>query len=275
MNLVTWEATKIVHDNNNNNNKKKNHHPATVSISTTNPSQIMTSTMSPECISRWEWPSLDQWKEQPQRIRSSSPSSRVDHQHVHQLVAPRSQAHPTAMGMMQIQIIVITAAENHPPKQRQSAVRQIHVLVQSADATSTNPWHRLAAQYMAWTSLQVAMRQSFVIANISNNNNHTVWNVTYVLPAQACNDSDDNRPHVQGWEALGHVKCDGRDTSATTTTTSSSTSPDVTVQTLLPGLLWDLAWDTDFDCVGPSRLLETFVNLYRRQNIEGRTSSNG
>ena len=97
-----------------------------------------------------------------------------------------------------------------------------------------NLWHRHTALYGAWIGVQVA-RHKYNLGR-----NRTVF-------VHDCSQS--NFP-VE-WRHLGELSCDR----------SLIDQAEVVIYPPLEGLLWDLAWDFDFECRG-SKMFQTYASLF-------------
>ena len=110
-----------------------------------------------------------------------------------------------------------------------------------------NLWHRMAKQYQAWTGLQIAEKRY----NLTSNQTIYLCNCD--------NDNQNNKDSNNGgldylpaeWKKIGTTSCD----------TSLLTKADVTITPPSNGLLWDLAWDTEFTCHN-SDMFKTFASLF-------------
>jgi hypothetical protein len=229
-------------------------------FSTTNPSK---------CERQWDWPFLDMWTQKSRTAKNQTITT---------FQVARSNAHETARGTIHMQVIQRNSEnENYIP-------RRVLIFVSHHDAMGANAWHRIAVQYMVWIAWHVAEHRLF----------DKVWTtITNVELAMPCNDRNDI---PQGWEDLlfpiNHRNYDNflDNDSVTLVATSmwctnafSPRLPDELVQGLQPlfdanynnsssnidvilvppkdGLMWDLAWDTTFDCK-QSHMFLTFMSQF-------------
>jgi hypothetical protein len=229
------------------------------------------------CERRWDWPFLGTWTQ-----------SFVlnEKQNITTFQVSRSNAHETARGTIRMELII-------PLDQKQTATkseqRRVVVYVAHQDAMGANAWHRIAVQYMVWIAWQVAQHRM-----------NEFWS-THVEIALPCSDVNDI---PQGWRDLvfSSQKTDrgDRDNSlliiakATFWCTNDwkpRTSDDLirglkpllekvysdsTIDSILvppnDGLLWDLAWDTSFQCT-ESHMFRTFMQQFAQSSDQSGQNS--
>jgi len=182
--------------------------------------------MSDKCKSLWDWGSLENnWK---------GVSVNMTDTKQYRFTANWSNVDPSSRGCIYIDV--------ECSQQPAESIR-IHALHQ--DAFHENAFHRMAVQYLSWVALQVTLHHFEIVENVQ---------VLYVLPGhQSLQQHSSDIP--QGWSDLGNV--------TTLDDERANATADLVVKAPCTGLLWDLAWDTSFDCRGSS-MFQTFVNLYKK-----------
>jgi hypothetical protein len=121
--------------------------------------------------------------------------------------------------------------------------QQINLTVVNAmqfgeDQMSDNLWHRTVPQFSSWVGVQFAQRKY----------NLPVNRTVYVFD---CRGPLKLKDVPSGWEKMGEVSCDAR----------LIEQADVLIEPPTNGLLWDLAWDMNFECYS-SDMFKTFVSQF-------------
>ncbi|KAL3785103.1 hypothetical protein HJC23_006152 [Cyclotella cryptica] len=101
------------------------------------------------------------------------------------------------------------------------------------DLKSPNVWHRYTALYGTWVGVQIATRKYHLLTN----------RTVYV--------HDCNGDMPLEWLDLGEISCDR----------NLIHDADVVIVPPVDGLMWDLAWDFDFQCEN-SEMFKAFASLF-------------
>jgi Glycosyltransferase 61 len=210
-----------------------------------------------KCEQLWDWPMLSAWQPSAPVVTGDRNTTTFTMQ--------RSQAHPTARGSITTQVVRwANVAINRSP--------HIVIFVTHQDALVTNAWHRLAVQYMVWMAWQVAhfwdpaaiaSHYDVDIALRCANVNEVLqgwsdltfpsWDeeIEQIRPIVRC--TNDWLPRSVDDLVVGFLPLlQQRDPAATI---------DAVIQPPNDGLLWDLAWDTTFNC-SESHMFRTFMESW-------------
>ena len=220
------------------------------------------------CERQWDWPFLDEWEQNTY----ATTDQKITTFHV-----PRSNAHETAQGTIQMQVI----QRSNPKNANTNKNTRVVIFVSHRDTMGANAWHRIAVQYMVWMAWQVAEHR---LSDIWS----TITNVELAMPCTHLTDIP------QGWNDLlfatrnnnygrGNDRVTLVDTTKWCTNEflprftdelveelqplfdekygNSSSSIDVILVPPNDGLLWDLAWDTSFECK-ESHMFRTFMSQF-------------
>ncbi|KAL7522069.1 hypothetical protein ACHAWX_006830 [Stephanocyclus meneghinianus] len=131
---------------------------------------------------------------------------------------------PSAVGTLSMQIEV---------RNRAFDLTVVDTTIGMKDLKSPNVWHRYTALYGTWVGVQIATRKY----NLVTNRTVYVHDCHGDLPLE--------------WLDLGEISCDR----------SLIRLADVVIVPPVDGLMWDLAWDFDFQCED-SEMFKAFASLF-------------
>lgn len=185
-----------------------------------------------KCKRMFEWSSIYHWKEQTTRTASGKLSSDIDFTNLPQtrLLQSERMGGPSATGINEMKIGVFHEKLNL------TIVHTGASAIGQSFPQQGNLWHRMVSQYSSWFSLQVAQRRYNLVTN------HTIYLFN-------CKDNNlDNLPPE--WSKIGKCSCDK----------SLLIKADVVIVPPIE-ILWDLAWDFDFQCHN-SDMFKKFASLF-------------
>jgi hypothetical protein len=184
---------------------------------------LIITTHDDNCKRMFDWSMIDQWK--------TNDPIEVDYENLPQtkhLKADRMGG-PSATGVIEMKIVI---------RNQQINLTVVNVGKFTNDQMSDNLWHRSVPVYGSWVGVQFAQRKY----------NLTLNRIVYVFDCNKDRKFEDIPPE---WKKMGEVSCDA----------GLIEQADVLIEPPTNGLLWDLAWDMNFECYS-SDMFKTFVSQF-------------